>query len=378
MQIVRIQIHPLRVPRIYGTQIARAGGGTRSQVDGSLYVFVEAETTTGLVGWGEISDIPEIEMIPWPDLTVQLETLLVGRDPFDLQSLHDDLRKSDPTVSDLEMPRLLSAAVDMICYDLQSQQAQVPIYQLLGGAYRDEVLISWVAYIRDDLKLLRAEIEAKRAAGFTSYKLKVGGDIDLDDQRLGVLREIAGPTAPIKIDPNGGWSWEEAVENIERLSRHGVAGVETPLASRDPVQLATLRQQVEVPLLEHVCTAQDALAYIEHGSLDCFNISTTGCGGMWPAKQIATLAETAGVGLILGSTVEMGPGTLAQLHLAASLSGLTMPSDLIGPGLLADDILSQPLVYRAGHLRVPGEPGIGPAICRRKLTHLAQKETGMQ
>ena len=144
------------------------------------------------------------------------------------------------------------------------------------------------------------------------------------------------------------------------------------VAGRDPAQLAALRKQVDVPLLEHVWTTSDALAYIEHGSLDCFNIGTTGCGGIWPARQIASLAETAGVGLLLGSTVEMGPGTLAQLHLAASLPGLTLPSDLIGAGLLADDVLKSPLVYQESKLPVPQTVGIGPAICREKLAQLRQ------
>jgi muconate cycloisomerase len=377
MKIEQVRIHPVRVPRVYETQIAREGGGARSQVAGSLYVFVEAETNTGLVGWGEISDIPESELLPLADLMMRLESLLLGRDPFDLQGLHAELRQAGSGVSDEEMPRLFSAAVDMLCYDLQSQQAKVPIYQLLGGACRERVLISWVAYIRQDLDLLRAEVESKRAAGFNAFKLKVGVDIELDDQRLEVLREVAGPTAHIKIDPNGGWDLEQAVENIRRLSRHGVAGVETPIAGRDPAQLAALRKEVDVPLLEHVWTTSDAQGYIEHQALDVFNIGTTGCGGIWPARQIAALAEMAGVGILLGSTVEMGPGTLAQLHLAASLPGLNMPSDLIGPGLLAGDVLVDPLVYRASQLAVPQEPGIGPAICRQKLAALSQGAKGM-
>jgi len=56
---------------------------------------------------------------------------------------------------------------------------------------------------------------------------------------------------------------------------------------------------------------------------------------------------------------------------------LNMPSDLIGPGLLADDVLAEPLVYRASQLAVPREPGIGPAICRQKLASLSEGAKSM-
>ena len=133
-------------------------------------------------------------------------------------------------------------------------------------------------------------------------------------------------------------------------------------ATRDAAEIASVRREVDVPLIEHVVTPDDALDYIRHDSLDYFNIATTGCGGIHPARQIAQMAETAGVGLLLGSTVEMGPGTLAQIQLAASIRGLTLPSDLVGPGLYADDVLAQPLTYIDGHLAVPGTIGFGPDI----------------
>ena len=58
----------------------------------------------------------------------------------------------------------------------------------------------------------------------------------------------------------------------------------------------------------------------------------------------------------------MGPGTLAQIQLAASIQGLTLASDLVGPGLYAEDVLAQPPEYVAGCLEVPGEIGFGPGI----------------
>ena len=57
------------------------------------------------------------------------------------------------------------------------------------------------------------------------------------------------------------------------------------------------------------------------------------------------LAEAAGIQCLLGSTVELGIGTAAQLHLAASSAPVTYPSDLIGPAMYVDDYLTEPLRY---------------------------------
>ena len=370
MQIIELDLHPVAVPRAYATQIAQEGGGARQQVEKSQFLFVEATTDSGLTGWGGISDVPVSESPDIDTLKEQLSRLLIGRDPFDLQQLHADLRDAFPFSAELEFPRLVSAGADMLCYDLQAQAAGVPVFKLLGGSHRRHVHVSWVAFIRDDLDLLREEIREKTAAGFDAFKLKVGVDIDLDDERLAVMREAAGPQANIKIDPNGGWTLDEALVNIPRLARHNISGVETPVAFRDSKELAVLRKQVDVPLIEHVMTADDAIRYIRDESLDWFNIATTGCGGIWPARNIAEMAQAAGVGLLLGSTVEMGPGTLAQLHLAAAIHDLTLPSDLIGPAMYADDVLETPLCYQSSRLAVPETIGIGGQLDRDKLTHL--------
>ena len=367
MKITSLELHPVSVARSYATRIAREGGGAKDWVAGSRFLFLEAVTDSGRTGWGEISDVPDAEYPDLNELREQLSTLLIGRDPFDLQQLHTDFREVFPFSADREFPRLVSAGADMLCYDLQSQEAGVPIYKLLGGKHRSRVHISWVAFIREDLDLLREEIREKTENGFTAFKLKVGANIDLDDERLAVLRETAGPNANIKIDPNGGWTLDEARRNIPRLAKHGLSGVETPVAFRDPAELAVLRGEVDVPLIEHVMTAEDAIRYIRHESLDYFNIATTGCGGIRPALNIAEMAQTAGVGILLGSTVEMGPGTLAQLHLAAAIRDLTLPSDLVGPAMFTDDVLITPLQYESGYLQVPDKPGLGAEIDRQKI-----------
>jgi muconate cycloisomerase len=259
----------------------------------------------------------------------------------------------------------------MALYDLQGQASQRPIHDLLGGAVRKDVDISWVAYIREDLNQLREEVKEKCGQGFRAFKLKVGVDIDLDEKRLAILREVAGKDASIKVDANEGWSVAQAPTNIRRLNKHRLAGVETPVPRKNPADIAAVRKQVDVPILEHVNDLAYALALLKADAVDVFNVATTGAGGLWPARQIVALAQAAKVGVLLGSTVEMGPGTLAQLHLAATVPNLSLPSDLIGPGMYRADVLAKPLTYRQGKLDVPSGAGLGGVIDREQLRKLA-------
>jgi len=370
MKITSLSFHPVVVERKYGTVIAQEGGKAKRTVTKSYCYFVELETDTGLTGWGEISDV-ELEDLPEDvgEYAELLRKFTVGRRPYELQRLHHDMREHFDLEGD-SLAHYTACALDMAMYDLIGKAHDRPVYDLLGGAVRKDVRISWVAYIRENLDLLRDEIRQRRAEGFNAYKLKVGLDIGLDEERMAVLRETAGREASIKIDANAGWSRKDAPANIKRLARYGLAGVETPVPREDPADIAAVRRQVEVPILEHVSTLQYALGLVKHDAVDAFNIATTGAGGLWPARQIVAVSQAAGVGVLLGSTVEMGPGTHAQLHLAATVPNLTLPSDLIGPGMYQDDVLARPITYRQGQLLVPEGAGLGLEIDRNKLARL--------
>ena len=109
-----------------------------------------------------------------------------------------------------------------------------------------------------------------------------------------------------------------------------------------------------------------------------FQRSTVGCGGIFRAKKVIAIAEAAGLNALLGSTVELGVGTAAQLALASSSWRVDWPSDLIGPLMYTDDVLNEPWEWDNGYLRVPTGPGLGvtldPANSNRCATTSTRRE----
>ena len=83
--------------------------------------------------------------------------------------------------------------------------------------------------------------------------------------------------------------------------------------------------------------------------------------------RTAAIAEAAGIGLYGGTMLEGGIGTLASAHAFLTLDTLTWGTELFGPLLLTEDILTEPLVYRDFHLHVGTAPGLGLTIDEERL-----------
>ncbi len=366
MTITDFDLYPVKTPRRYGTVCAADGGGADVTVECSYHYVLELHTDAGLSGLGEVSDVEIVpnytpdQVPPLEDLREALSQWVIGRDPFDRERLL------------IERPfrGLVAAAVDMAIHDLMGKALGVPVYQLLGGLANPRPLVCWVAFIRDDLAALRDEMAEQKAAGFRAFKLKVGVDLELDDARLAIMREVLGPEPELKIDASGAWSEEEAIVAIKRLSRHGLDGVETPVPRGEVESLARVRQAVDVPILEHANDLALALRMIRAEAVDVINTYVGGMGGIYPLQQMLALCAAGGVGVLFGSTLELGIGTAAQLHAAVSTSQLTVSSDLIGPAMYTDDVIKEPLRYTDSTIAVPAGPGLGVELDRDKLEEL--------
>ena len=319
--------------RIYRTGLAENDPAFK---DASLYLVLELITADGTRGIGELSDVEPAWNAPPPDEFKRVLTeLLTGADASDRHRLSVKLAEAIPANWHVELRRMLWAAID---------------------------------------------IAQKVAEGFRAFKLKVGADVVADCENVSAIRKIAGPEAYIKVDPSGTWNEEQAIENIRKMAEVGVDAVETPVdaASRDiaknrpevvndnpdeaALALARVRRAVPVKIIEHVGDYADvfATALVRHRAVDIFNVIPSQTGSLNRARRLTEIAEAAGLKVLLGSTVEMGVGTAAALHLGVASNAVTAPSDLIGPGHLEADIINPVFTYEAGgQLHVPEGPGLG-------------------
>ena len=362
MKITGLEIHPVAVSRIHHTTVGHGREMEIPDADAaptvSQFAVLELETDEGITGLGEWSDIPGV----WEmgEIEGRLTGKLVGCDPFAMEVI----------LGGLDEDRSTSCAVDGALFDIKGKALGVPVYQLMGGRARERVEVSWVVYVRTE-DLIGEEIARMRERGFGAFKLKVGSRIEHDDACVRIIRETAGPEAQIKLDASGVWAPDEAVENVRRLAQYDLQGVESPVRGRGAEDLARVRQQVEVPIIEHVWERWDyVMELVNCQSVDIVNLFPEGCGGLLRCKKILAVVEAAGMEALLGSTVELGIGTAGQVHLGISSPGIAYPSDLIGPAMYRDDVIADPFTYVDGGLLAPESPGLGVELDRERLDQL--------
>jgi len=99
----------------------------------------------------------------------------------------------------------------------------VPAYTTSAG---------WLGYGEDKMRGLLKETLAK---GYKHFKLKVGGDLAQDKQRLSIAREIIGfdKGNVLMVDANQVWSVPEAIEHMKQLAEFKPWFIEEPTSPDD-------------------------------------------------------------------------------------------------------------------------------------------------
>ena len=173
--------------------------------------------------------------------------------------------------------------------------------------------------------------------GFAAVKVKVRSPADIDV--VVAVRDAIGPGVPLRIDANGAWDVETAIDMITRLSRYDLELVEQPVASLD--DLARVRRAVNVPIAADECvrTVDDARRLRALGSADVIVLKQQPLGGVRAALAIA---EVARVPALVSSMMETSVGIAAGLALAAALPDLPFACGLATASSLAGDVVVDP------------------------------------
>jgi len=352
------RIESLRVHRVHIPAKAVHSHGS-GDVSGINAVLIELATDTGLTGWGEAS--------PWPVFTGTVEAnaaalhsyfrpLLIGSDPVQVEVL---MTQADRVL--VGHPEA-KAALETALLDLTGQIAGLPIAELVGGRFRDEIPMSFSIANPDFDKDLE-DVAALWADGVRIFKLKTGfNDHAFDVMRLERLRGIYGAEADLRIDYNQGLPAYDAVRRVRDLERFAPTFVEQPVLMHEREVLAEITRAVDVPIMadESVFDPKDAFRGAMNRVADIFSLKISKSGGIRRALQIAAIARAAGIDVYGGCMFETSIAHTAGAHLMAAVPDLRLGCEFYMSNYYAEaDIAAEPFQVTGGKVRVPKTPGLG-------------------
>lgn len=301
-------------------------------------------------------------------LRERIAPAIVGQDPLNIHrliELFDALSSTQPGAA---------AGAEMACVDLAARMCNVPLYDYLGGAVQESVEFNgWIGM----LPAAEAAAEAKRwlKAGFRSAKIKVGGGLESDHDRVAAVRAAVGSAMKLRIDANMLYDAETSLKLCGMVKPYDLQLFEQPAPKDDLAGLARVRRQGGIPVMadESVYDYRSLLAVIKADAADFIKFGVKQAGGVLRAARMLATAQAAGIPCVIGHGFGLDPSTIAEVMVAATSRNVLPGLECVGPLKVVDTVTTTRLDISTGRLALPKGPGIGVTVDERKLEQYRAK-----
>jgi L-alanine-DL-glutamate epimerase-like enolase superfamily enzyme len=332
--------------------------------------FVMIHTDEGLTGIGEASPM-QGGIASLGVITNNLSPMLLGRDPLDHAVLLDQAMH---TLIKLGPEGILTgalAALDIAMWDLKGKLTGLPIYKLIGGAWKtalpfyasvggngerspDEV----IQVVERRLKDQPAAIKIR----FDNNRTVLDSDIAGDIEKATAVRRLVGDSFPLAFDANNCYTVGGAIRVGRALEELGYWWFE------EPVQHYHIRSMGEVARALDITVSAGEQTYTLPALNDLISAGVrmiqpdiVKMGGITGLLRCAALAHAHGVELVPHQT-QPTVGHVANLHIAASLLQGSKPVEWNDPSSRTHAMFENPPVPITGFFHLPDYPGLGLRI----------------
>lgn len=358
-------------------------------IDGNFpWTIVKVEADDGTVGIGEAYPSPGVHEI----ITDYLRPVLVGETPLDVERLYNLMRASlSGRGSQWGIGTIAISGIEIALWDLAGKLLGQPVWQLLGGKMREEVMIyadchageAMVSSAEEGQEEETYEPEAYAQAarmavddGFDLIKFDLDvpsgrelnrksrhfdpPEIEHKSRIVEAVTEEIGHDAEVGVDLHWNFNPETAERLCRAIAPYDLAYVEDPLPPENVDALRELKQRVDVPLLtgENCYGRHDFRDLMEKQAVDFLAPDVPKTGGIVETKKIADMAEAYYQTLVphnIGSPV----ATVATAHVGATVPNFYGLEYHAREVVWWDDLVVGEDLIQDGTMTVPDEPGLG-------------------
>ncbi len=333
--------------------------------------FVKISTEDGVVGWGEAL-APVAPEVVQQIIEQLLAPALIGRSPLDVNVLWNvmyDLMRERGYYGGFMLDAI--SACDIALWDLCGKMLGQPVYQLLGGAFRERVPC-YVSGLPRPTAAGRVELaQTYTAQGFDAFKLAAGHGVRADAKSVGALRDALGDETTLLLDAHWVYALDEAVQLGHALTDLGAGFFEAPINPEDVESHAQLAAAVAVPIAhgETERTRYQFRPWLMQKAADILQ-PDVGRAGISEVFKIAIMAEAFNVKMAPHLSVGLGICIAATIQVAAAIPNLYLLEYQPPVFDIANALLESPLVCRDGCYEIPYGAGLGVALDEDRLRHL--------
>ena len=371
MKITGVRTHVLQAT------LGEHGFGWSQRVTGARQSAIcVVDTDEGIQGVGEAFYFGGPARIVASLIDEGLGPLIAGEDPMDTGVLWDRLYNLTRDQGQKGLTISAISAVDIALWDIKGKALGLPVYKLLGGAYRNRAKAYATGLYEPQgvpsiVDALVEEALGYRDAGFTGMKLKIGYGIDVDETYVRAIREAIGDDVALMVDANHAYNASEAIRVARMLAEYDVHWFEEPVVPEDIDGYMEVRASSDVLIAGGECeyTRYGFRQLIDNRAVDILQPDLCAAGGFTETMKIVAMASAASIPVIphvWGTNV----GLAASLQFYASLPNVPERRFAAEPFFetdrshhpFRDGVTHEQITFEDGYLAIPDRPGLGISL----------------
>ena len=336
------------------------------------WLFVEVHTDEGITGIGEATVNAFARTVE--TAIRELECLVIGKDPFQPRRITESIRR-DIYSDGGQIQGCTAAAIETACFDIMGKALNTPLYNLIGGKYRDKIRTYANGWYRGERTQENFADCAKKAValGYTALKFDPFGDAyrvlsryeeDLSLDLVAGVRDAVGPNVEILIEGHSRFTVATAITIARRLEPFRIGWFEEPVPHHRIASIVEVSRNAPVPVAtgeSFHSTAQFA-ELMRHDAVHIWQPEPMSLGGIQSTVDVASMAEANNC--MISPHCAQGPiGSYISMHIAASCRNCFLKEHFDDFEVdWVKDLLIGGMKHENGYLMISDAPGLGARL----------------
>ena len=368
--------------------------------------IIRIDTNQGIYGLGEVRDGSH------KSYALLLKSRILGENPCSVDKVFRKIKQFGGPARQAGGV----CGIEMALWDLAGKAYNVPVYQMLGGRFRDKIRCYADTTESHDPKVYGQRLKARKEQGFTWLKMDLGVDLVADTpgaltrpagvsaggggnvqhmftgmeltekgiglmaDYVGVIREQVGMDIPLSADHFGHIGVNSCIRLGKALTKYNLAWLEDMIPWQYTDLLKKITDEVDIPILtgEDIYLKESFAELCRHHAVDMIHPDLATSGGILETKKIGDMAQEYGVAMAMhfaGTPISC----MANVHCAAATENfLVMENHSVDVPWWNDLVegVEKPIVNH-GFITVPDKPGLGVTLNEEVVkAHLSRDDRG--